>query len=139
MKNIINTIFLLGLLSFLTACGGGGGGTSAITYDGTTTKASITDTNAQSLSVSSAEAAKQANSANNFSTFKTNASSFDIDSFVKKTADAAINNYAYDISTGLCTSGSASIDGIDQNTDINSNLNLTINYNNCTIADMLIQ
>lgn len=130
------SLYLLGLLSFLTACSSGGGGSSATSYTGITSKASISDTNAQSLSVSSTEAAKSANSANSFSSFKTGTNSFDAKAFIKKSAESAIQSNAIDVSEGICSSGTVSIDGIDENTDVNSNLNLTIRYGNCTISDL---
>jgi len=145
MHHFKKTLFCLGLYSLLTACSsGGGGGTSATSYDGTTDPATITDANAKSLSVSSTEAAKQANSANTFSSFKstsainsfkTGSTDFDLDSLIRKTTDIAVNQ-AVDVSANVCSSGSISLDGVDQNTNINNSLNVTIRYNNCTLIDI---
>lgn len=142
MKYVSNLFITVGLASLLFGCGGGSDGDSypaATSYSGKTTPATLTTTNAKPLSGTSTEAGKAAEDSDIFtlSLYKTGSSSnTDIDSIVRKTAETAVS-YASEEIPGICSSGSVVVSGIDAADEADpTNVDVTIQYNSCTIADV---
>lgn len=131
-----STTLLLGAF-LITACNssGGGGGTSSITFDGTTSAAIIDDINAEAIGTASGEAIQKADASTGLPTLISisNTTSMDeLNNIVISSVNTSNLPAGLDISSGMCTSGSASISDIPQ---VQSGpVTLTITYNNCALS-----
>ncbi|MCG6937233.1 MAG: hypothetical protein LJE83_03550 [Gammaproteobacteria bacterium] len=136
-----STALLLGAF-LITACsssGGGGGGTSNITFDGTTTAAIIDSTNAEAIGTASGEAIQKADASTGLPTLISISNTTNMDelnNIVISSVNTSNLPAGLDISSGLCTSGNASISDIPQ---VQSGpVALTITYNNCALSGSTI-
>ena len=138
MIYLSRTLFIIGLLSFLTACGGSSGEAKppVTAYNGKLTKAVISPDNNKPLSNASSEASSSIDSAGTFSSFKTGSTGstdFDLKSLLQKTTSTALQ-YPTESIPDFCSSGKLSIQYSDTITDpYNEYLDISVIYNSCTI------
>lgn len=128
MKNLIHSLYLLALLTFLTACSSSGGGTPADTID--TSPATITSANSQDLSIAATESAKQAVTADSASLFKTSNSSNSIDFLLEKIRTSVSRAQSLG---PLCSGGGSYSDNISSNST-----SATITFSNCNMGSGLV-